>query len=127
MQTNILSFHLTSHTFVEIDHEIISRVILLPSAESLEGLLSVTSDFIWPFLQPYMGVSYMGVIPNQKMAFIFPISCILVLIFPIFMTYVPICEGKGSFRKSQIKSLVTSKSMCTKYLLTAFSSLPWKK
>ena len=25
-----------SHTFVEIDHEIISRVILLPSAESLE-------------------------------------------------------------------------------------------
>ena len=28
---------------------------------------------------------YMGVIPNPKMAFIFPISCILVLIFPIFM------------------------------------------
>ena len=36
-----------SHTFVEIDHEIISMVILLPSAESfknLEGLLSVTSE-----------------------------------------------------------------------------------
>ena len=35
-----------SHTFVEIDHEIISTVILLPSAESLihEGLLSVTSE-----------------------------------------------------------------------------------
>ena len=31
-----------SHTFVEIDHEIISTVILLPSADSLihEGLLS---------------------------------------------------------------------------------------
>ena len=32
-----------SHTFVEIDHEIISTVILLPSAEIIqEGLLSVT-------------------------------------------------------------------------------------
>ena len=32
------------HTFVEIDHEMISTVILLPSAESFqEGLLSVTS------------------------------------------------------------------------------------
>ena len=58
------------------------------------------SDFIWPFLPPYMGV-----IPNPKMAFIFPISCILVLIFPIFMIYFPKCEGKGSFPKSQIKSL----------------------
>ena len=36
------------------------------------------SDFIWPFLRPYMGV-----IPNPKMAFIFQISCILALIFPI--------------------------------------------
>ena len=34
-----------SHTFVEIDHEIISTVILLPSADSFqEGLLSVTSE-----------------------------------------------------------------------------------
>ena len=35
-----------SHTFVEIDHEIISIVILLPSAECIiqEGLLSVTSE-----------------------------------------------------------------------------------
>ena len=34
-----------SHTFVEIDHEIISTVILLPSAESfMKGLLSVTSE-----------------------------------------------------------------------------------
>ena len=33
-----------SHIFVEIDHEIISTVILLPSAEFIhEGLLSVTS------------------------------------------------------------------------------------
>ena len=47
----------------------------------------------------------MGVIPNRKMAFIFPISCILGLIFPIFITYFPKCEGKGSFSKSQIKSL----------------------
>ena len=32
-----------SHTFVEIDYEIISTVVLLPYAES-EGLLSVTSE-----------------------------------------------------------------------------------
>ena len=48
----------------------------------------------------------MGVIPNPKMAFIFPISCILALIFPIFMKYFPKCSGKGSFPKSQIKSLI---------------------
>ena len=37
-----------SHTFVEIDHEIISMVILLPFAECIiqEGLLSVTSESI---------------------------------------------------------------------------------
>ena len=58
------------------------------------------SDFIWPFLRPYMGV-----IPNPKMAFIFPISCILALIFPILIKYFPKCVGKGSFPKSQIKSL----------------------
>ena len=61
----------------------------------------VFSDFIWPFLRPYMGV-----IPNPKMVFIFPISCILALIFPIVIKYFPKCEGKGSFLKSQIKSLV---------------------
>ena len=44
----------------------------------------------------------MGVIPNPKMAFIFPISCILALIFPILIKYFPKCEGKGSFPKSQI-------------------------
>ena len=46
----------------------------------------------------------MGVIPNPTMAF-FPISCILVLIFPFFIIYFPKCEGKGSFPKSQINSL----------------------
>ena len=34
-----------SHTFVEIDHEIISTVILLPTADSFKkGCLSVTSE-----------------------------------------------------------------------------------
>ena len=35
-----------SHTFMEIDHEIISMVIFLPSAECIikGGLLSVTSE-----------------------------------------------------------------------------------
>ena len=48
----------------------------------------------------------MGVIPNPKMAFIFPISCILALIFPNLIKYFPKCVGKGSFPKSQIKSLL---------------------
>ena len=56
-------------------------------------------DFIWPFLRPYMGV-----IPNPKIAFIFPVSCIYALIFPILIKYFHKCEGKGSFLKSQIKS-----------------------
>ena len=47
----------------------------------------------------------MGVIPNPKMAFIFPISCILAFIFPILIKYFPKCVGKGSFPKSRIKSL----------------------
>ena len=42
------------------------------------------------------------------MAFIFPISCILALIFPILIKYFPKCVGKGSFPKSQIKSLMIS-------------------
>ena len=58
------------------------------------------SDFIWPFLRPYMGV-----ILNPKMVFIFPMTCILALIFPIVIKYFPKCEGKGSFLKSQIKLL----------------------
>ena len=50
----------------------------------------VISDFIWPFLTPYMGV-----IPNPKMVLIFPISCILVLIFLLFIIYFPKCAGRG--------------------------------
>ena len=61
----------------------------------------LSSDFIWPFLRPYMGV-----IPNPKMAYIFPISCILALIFPILLKYFPKYEGKGSFLIFQIKSLL---------------------
>ena len=41
---------------------------------------------------------------QSKMAFTFPISCILALIFPILTKYFPKCAGKGSFLKSQIKS-----------------------
>ena len=47
----------------------------------------------------------MGVIPNPKMAFIFPISSILAFIFQIFVKYFPKYVGKGSFLKSQINSL----------------------
>ena len=64
----------------------------MPSAAfNIPTNVFIICDFIWPFLRPYMGV-----IPHTKMAFIFPISCILVLIFPIFMIYFPKCEGKGS-------------------------------
>ena len=77
---------------------------IVPSQYTLYGhaldSVSSSSDFIWPILTPYMGV-----IPNPKMTFIFPLSCILALIFPIFMKYFPKCSGKGSFPKSQIKSL----------------------
>ena len=47
----------------------------------------------------------MGVIFNLKLAFIFPISGILAFIFPILLKKNPKVEGKGSFLKSQIKSL----------------------
>ena len=58
----------------------------------------------------------MGVIPNPKMAFIFPISCILALIFPIFIKYFPKYEGKGSFPKSQNK-ITESSDGCRSYAL----------
>ena len=61
---------------------------------------SPTSD--WPFLAPYRST-----IPNQKMAYIFPILCILGIIFPKSLRNFPKCKGKGSFPKSQIKSLPT--------------------
>ena len=48
----------------------------------------------------------MGIVSNPKMAFNFPISCILALIFPITIKYFPKCEGQGSFLKSQIESLL---------------------
>ena len=54
----------------------------------------------------------MGVIPNPKMAFIFPISCILALIFPILIICFPKCVGKGSFPKFQIKSLEVTSPYC---------------
>ena len=36
----------------------------------------------------------MGVIPNPKMVFIFPISCILALIFPIVLNILPNVKEK---------------------------------
>ena len=80
----------------------------------------------------------MGVIPNPKMAFIFPILCIFVLIFPIFMIYFPKCEEKGSFPKSLIKSrqsqfqrflfqtlCVFSQMKDTKHIRRVFYSVAW--
>ena len=61
----------------------------LQNQSLIRNKLNIYSDFILPFLPPYMGV-----IPKPKMAFIFPISCILVLIFPIFIIYFPNLEEK---------------------------------
>ena len=67
-----------SHTFLEIDHEIISTVILLPSADAFKkGCCQLPVFFFGHFYSL-----------NQY-------------------------SGKGSLPKSQIKSLVTSESMCT--------------
>ena len=55
----------------------------------------------------------MGVIPNPKMVFFSPISRNLALIFPVVIKYFPKCEGKGSFLKSQIKSLTTTTTTTT--------------
>ena len=60
---------------------VIIHVVITGRNHHIEALKTyVYSDFIWPFLRPYMGV-----ISNPKMAFIFPISCI-----NYFSTYFPI-------------------------------------
>ena len=67
------------------------------------------------------------------MVFIFPISCILVLIFPFFMIYFLKCAGKGSFPKSQIKSLISESPfqkswicpLINEYLLREGQKLSW--
>ena len=64
-------------------------------------VLNLASDFIWPFLP-----TYKGVIPNPKMAHIFPILCILGIIFPKSLKNVPKYKGIGRFPHSQIKSLL---------------------
>ena len=92
--------HMLVKAFVDQESDI--KNVHSPGSQST----SRTSDFIWPFLGPYMGV-----IPNPKMAFIFPISYILALVFPILIKYFPKCEEKGSFLKSQIKSLWTYRSL----------------
>ena len=50
------------------------------------------SDFISPFLTPYMGV-----IPNPKLA-LFPISCILVLISPFLLYIFPNVKERVAFQ-----------------------------
>ena len=75
----------------------------------------MSSEFILTFLWPYMGV-----IPNPKMAFIFSILCILALIFSILIKYFPKCEGKGSFLKSRIKSLINFKKFSGLFLNSGF-------
>ena len=51
---------------------------------------------IWQFLTPYMGV----------IGLYFPNFMYFSTYFSMFMIYFPKCEGKGSFPKSQIKSMI---------------------
>ena len=57
----------------------------------------------------------MGVILNPKMVFIFPITCILALIFPILIKYFSKCGEKGSSGTiSQFVSFIMVKlDLCT--------------
>ena len=102
-------------------------LIFAPSLTSLSRNISVTENSCWQYMNmstfndvEYLNGSYfdikqwfyldiltphMLVIPNPKMVYIFPISCILVLIFPIFflslyMIFSPKCAGKGRLPKS---------------------------
>ena len=70
--------------------------------DDIKPVVVIPISQLWP---PVILRPCMGVILNPKMAFIFPISCILALIFQILIKNFPKCEGKGSFLKSQIKSL----------------------
>ena len=47
-----------------------------------------------------------------------PISCILALIFQILIKYFTKCEGKGSFLKSEIKSLINLLLLNKKVLIS---------
>ena len=62
--------------------------------EVYDSMMILSSGLILPSLPPYMGV-----IPNPKVAFIFPISCILEHIFPILWYIFP-----------NVKEKVTSKN-----------------
>ena len=46
-----------SHTFVEIDHEIISTVILLPSADSRRVVVSYKQKYVHEVLINLMGLA----------------------------------------------------------------------
>ena len=84
------------------------RPLVKSAYQKNKFLFSNPQVFYLAILRPYMGV-----IPNLKMVFIFPISCILALIFPIVIKKFPKCEGKGSFLKFQIKSL--NQTICCGY------------
>ena len=71
------------------DYKVTRRTTVKPVRRHRQKKNRSPSDFIWPFLWPYMGV-----IPNPKMAFIFPISCILALIFQFLIKNFPNVKEK---------------------------------
>ena len=76
---------------------------------SIKIYYSDFSEFILPFLLPYTGT-----IPNQKLAYIFPILYILGIIFHKSLKNFPKCKGKGSFPNSKIKSLHYLRSLISR-------------
>ena len=101
-------------------------ILLILSQKHILGVKKVVwdgLDVVWRWLGVVWGVST----DPPKMAFVFPISCILAFIFLILIKYFLKCEGKGSFLKSQIKSMSTSptgfvKGSCEQNIILH----PWK-
>ena len=136
------SFPARSGTFVEIDHEIISMVILLPSAES------VVVDFLF-IVTPIVGVcncfmycctlfyvhSSIAIILMGKRELIALLNLSSWCLVMVERLSLAVPWGSLQFVIVVISDhthllfllSVTSESICTKYWLTACSSLPRKK
>ena len=57
-----------SHTFVEIDHEIIYTAILLPSADSRRAVVSYKRKYVHDVLVNRPGKMWLGMLPDISIA-----------------------------------------------------------
>ena len=133
-----------SHTFVEIDHEIISTVILLPSAKAKKRKCLVSS---YPTDPNILGPTKTFLKTFRICKSIFRLFLTIFILFPYKKVFIKkkVClptdlknfdfghvtgnKTYFSFGLNHLGELlsVTSESMCTNYWLTACSSLPKKK